>query len=587
MPARSGRVHVSTTRRHYKGKVYETHLLRRTYREGGKVRNETVGNISHLPPEVVELIREALRGQRFVPADEVDFHILRTRPHGHVAAVLGTVRKLDLERLVSGRRSPQRDRVVAMIVSRILEPSSKLATARRLDRTTATSTLGEVLELGDVTADDLYEALDWLGRRQWRIEKALAERHLKEGTLLLYDVTSTYFEGRSCPLAALGHSRDGKKDKLQIVLGLLCASDGCPVAVEVFPGNTGDPTTLSSAIHKVRERFGLQRVVFVGDRGLITSARIEKELKPVEGLEWISALRAPAIAALIHNQVIELSLFDEQDLFEITSPEYPGERLIACRNPLLAEDRARKRMELIACTERELDKIVRATQRKQRPLRGTDKIGVRVGRVLGRYKVGKHFTYEITDDRFTYRRNPERIEAEARLDGIYVIRTSVSRKTLGTDGTVQAYKDLSQIERAFRSLKTIDLEVRPIHHRRADRVKAHVFLCLLAYYVLWHMRRALAPILFQDPQPAAGRQRRASVVAKAQRSKAAEAKAATGMTQDGEPVHDFHSLMDDLATLAENRCTVPGTTRATFNTFTEPTPLQRRAFQLLGVSHRL
>jgi transposase len=405
-----------------------------------------------------------------------------------------------------------------------------------------------------------------------------------EGTLLLYDVTSTYFEGRSCPLAALGKSRDGKKDKLQITVGLLCASDGCPVAVEVFRGNTGDPTTLGSAIQKVRERFGLRRVVFVGDRGLLTDARIEEEIKPREGLDWITALRAPAIQALVNHEVLQLSLFDEQDLFEITSPDYPGERLIACRNPLLAEERARKRRELIEATERELDKIVQATRRKRNRLKGKDEVGVRVGKVLGRFKVGKHFEYEITDDAFSYRRNTERIEAEASLDGIYVIRTSVPAETLGRDETVQAYKDLARIEQAFRSLKTVDLEVRLIHHRRGDRVKGHVFLCMLAYYVLWHMKRALAPILFHDDQLEEGRRRRASVVARAQRSEAAERKAATGLTPGGEPVQDFQSLLAHLATLSLHRCCLPGLELATFDQLTEPTPLQQRAFELLDVS---
>jgi hypothetical protein len=586
VPSRSGPVHVATSHRRYKGKVYSTHLLRRTYRENGKVKNETVGNISHLPDNVIDLVREALRGTRFVPADEADFRILRTRPHGHIAAVLGTLRKLGLEELLSKRRRPERDRVVAMIVSRVLEPASKLATARRLSGATTSSTLGELLDLGEVAVDDLYAALDWLGSCQGRIERALAERHLEEGTLLLYDVTSTYFEGRSCPLAALGHNRDGKENKLQIVIGLLCTREGCPVAVEVFPGNTGDPTTLGSAIHKVRNRFGLRNVVFVGDRGLLTNARIDEELRP-EGLDWISALRAPAIAALVREQVLVLSLFDEHDLFEITSTDYPGERLIACRNPFLAEERGRKRMELIQATEHELEKIVEATRRKHRPLRGKDKIGVRVGRVLGHYKVGKHFDYEITDDSLTFARNTERIELEASVDGIYVIRTSVKSETLGSEDTVQAYKDLAGIERAFRSMKTVDLDVRPIHHWREDRVRAHVFLCMLAYYVLWHMKRALAPILFQDDQPEAGRQRRRSVVARAQRSVAAEDKAAIRLSTDGEPVHGFHSLMDDLATLAKNRCCVGGLEAATFETFTEPTPLQRRAFQLLEVSHRL
>lgn len=586
MSARSGPVHVATSKRQYKGKVYVTHLLRRTYREDGKVKNETVGNISHLPPEVIELVREALRGTRFVPVDEAGFRIVRTLPHGHVAAAFGTLRALGLEELLASRRSPERDRVVGMIVSRVLEPASKLATARWLDDVSAASTLGEVLELGKVSADDLYEALDWLGERQGRIEQALAQRHLKEGTLLLYDVTSTYFEGHSCPLAALGHDRDGKEHKLQIIIGLLCTPEGCPVAVEVFPGNTGDPTTLAAAIHKVRHRFGLRRVVFVGDRGLLTNARIDKELRP-HGLDWISALRAPAVSGLVGEEVLELSLFDERDLFEMTSADYPGERLIACRNPLLAEERSRKRAELLACTQRELDKIVQATRRKKQPLRGQDKIGVRVGRVLGRYKMGKHFAYDISGDSFTYHRNVERIEAEASLDGVYVIRTSLPKKTLGSDATVQAYKDLAYIERAFRSLKTVDLEVRPIYHAREDRVKAHVFLCMLAYHVLWHMKQALAPILFQDDDPQTGRRRRTSVVGRAQRSEAADAKAATKLTHKGEPVHDFHTLMDHLATLAKNRCCLPGRDHATFDIFTEPTAIQRRAFQLLDVSYRL
>lgn len=587
MPRRSEPIHVATTHRHYKGKVYTTHLLRRTFREDGRVKNETVGNISHLPPPVVELVRQALRGERFVPAGEGHTQILRSLPHGHVAASLGTLRKLGLEGLLSPKPSRERDLVVAMIVARILEPASKLALARRLDPATASNSLGEVLGLGEVGADDLYGALDWLGRRQGRIEKRLAERHLLEGTLVLYDVTSTYFEGRHCPLAALGHSRDGRRDKLQITVGLMAASDGCPVAVEVFEGNTGDPATLGSAIRKARERFGLERVVFVADRGLLTDARIEEELKPVKGLAWITALRAPAIAALVRDEVLQLSLFDERDLFEITSPDYPGERLIACRNPFLAEERARKREALLQATERELDAIVAATGRPRRPLRGQQAIGVRVGKVLGRFKVGKHFEYEITDRRFTWRRNQERIEGEANLDGIYVIRTSVPRRRLDAEQAVETYKGLSRIERAFRCLKTVDLEVRPIHHRRADRVRAHVFVCMLAYYVLWHMKNALAPILFQDDDPAAGRRRRLSVVARARRSEQAERKAGKGRTPEGEPVHDFHSLMDHLATLAWNRSCVRGIEQATFIQYTRPTPSQARAFELLGVPQPL
>jgi len=585
MPPRSGPVHVSTARREYKGKIYTSHLLRRTYREAGKVKNETVGNISHLPDDVVELVREALRGTRFVPVDEAGFRILRSQPHGHVAAVLGALRGLGLERMISSRPGVERDRVVAMVVSRILEPSSKLATARRLAQQTASSSLGEELELGDVSANELYEALDWLGRRQWRIEKKLAEQHLVDGTLLLYDVTSTYFEGRQCPLAALGKSKDGKQGKAQITIGLLCTQGGCPVAVEVFPGNTGDPATLGSAIHKVRERFGLRHVVFVADRGLITDARIEEELRPVEGLGWITALRSPAIRTLVEKKALQLSLFDEQDLFEISSTDYPGERLIACRNPMLADERARKRTELLAATERELDRIVHATRRKRNPLRGRDAIGVRLGKIIGRYKMGKHFEYEITDDAFTYRRLTEKIEAEASLDGIYVIRASVPADVLGRDEAVQAYKDLSNVERAFRSMKTMDLDIRPIHHWKESRVRAHVFLCMLAYYVIWHMKHKLSPILFKDHEPGAGRRRRASPVARSRRSEAAELKAASGQTTDELPIHDFRSLLADLATLAKNHCCPKGIEQATFDMFTEPTPLQQRAFQLLGVSH--
>ncbi|MDP2935000.1 MAG: IS1634 family transposase, partial [Dehalococcoidia bacterium] len=424
MARRTGTVHVATIKSSYRDRVYETHLLRRTFREDGKVKHQTVGNISHLPPHVIEIIRGSLQGQIYVPLSEF-FEIVRNRAHGHVAAVLGTLRKIGLEPLLATRPSRERDLAVAMVVSRILNPCSKLATCRSLEEETKSSTLGEVLGLGSMDEDDLYGAMDWLVARQGRIEGKLAKRHLGEGCLVLYDVTSTYYTGSECSLARFGHSRDGKKGFPQIVFGLLCNGEGCPVAVEVFEGNTADPKTLGSQIRKVRQRFGLRRVVLVGDRGMITDARIREELAPVEGLDWITALRGPAIRLLARQGAIQLSLFDERDLAEITSPEYPGERLIACRNPFLAQERARKREELLLATEKDLGKIVVATQRKRGGLKGKARIGLRVGAVINRHKVAKHFQVEITDEGFSYQRRTERIAAEASLDGIYVIRTSL------------------------------------------------------------------------------------------------------------------------------------------------------------------
>lgn len=557
-------------------------LLQQSYREGGKVKKRTLANLSKLPPTAIEAIRRVLAGETLVSTQE-HFDIERSLPHGAVAAVVGVIRKLKLDHVIASRRSPERERVLALVVARVLEPTSRAAVARMLDEETATSTLGEVLEVEGVTTDQLYAALDWLGKRKERIEAKLAARHLEEGTLLLYDVTSTYFEGRTCPLAALGHNRDQKKDRLQIVVGLLCAADGCPVGVEVYPGNTADPTTLATQIFKVRERWGLKHVVWVGDRGLLTEARIEEELRPVEGLDWITALRAPAIAALVSSDVLQLSLFDERDLFELTAPDYPGERLVACKNPLLAEERARKREALLRATERELDKIAVATRRERRRLVGRDKIGLRVGKVLGKYKVGKHFELEIADDGFTYQRDEARIRDEARLDGVYVVRSSLSAAEMEAEGVVQSYKDLANVERAFRTMKTGHIEVRPIHHRRSERVRAHVFVCMLAYYVVWHMRRALAPLLFQDDDPVGAEKERPSVVAPAQRSPRAERKAATKHTEDGFPVHSLETLLLDLATLTRNRMRFG---RATFEQVASPTPLQKRAFDLLQVPWR-
>lgn len=553
-------------------------LLREAWREGKKIRKRTVANLTDWPEEKVELLRRVLKGEMLVPLGE-SFQIERTRPHGHVAAVLGSVRHLDVDTLIASRRSRERDLVVAMVVARILDPRSKLATARGFGEEGGFSTMAEELGIESAEADELYRALDWLLERQARIEGKLAKKHLKEGTLLLYDVTSTYFEGRSCPLARLGHSRDGKKGKLQIVFGLLCTADGCPVAVEVFPGNTSDPETLAAAIKKARERFGLKRVVLVSDRGLLTEARIEAELRPVDGLEWITALRAPAIQKLVEAGDLQLSLFDERDLAEISSAAFPGERLIACRNPFLADERARKRESLLGATEKELEKIAEATRRTRRPLRGKDAIGVRVGRVLGRFKVGKHFRYEIEEGHFRYERDEESIRREAALDGVYVIRTSVFGEDLGAEAVVGSYKSLSAVERAFRTEKT-DLEVRPIHHRAPDRVRAHVFLCMLAYYVQWHMRQALAPLLFEDHDRAGARKARTSIVARAERSPAALEKVQSKRTADGFVAHSFDTLMQHLATLARNRIRVADVSH---EQLTRPTPLQARAFELLGV----
>jgi hypothetical protein len=586
MAKRGGAIHVATTRRKYKGKVYESHLLRRSIRDGKKVRHETVGNLSHLPVHIIEIIRRALKGETFVCADE-SFECIRSLPHGHVAAVLGTLRKLGLDRIIASRRTRARDLVLAMIVARIIDPRSKLAMARGLAEDTAFSTLAETLDAVSASEDELYAAMDWLVPRQEAIEERLAKRHLAEGTLVLYDITSSYFEGRTCPLARLGHNRDGRKGKRQIVIGLLCAPAGQPVAVEVFEGNTGDPTTVASQVAKIRERFGLADVVLVGDRGMITSARIREDLAPVDGLRWITALRAPVIRTLLKRGAIERSLFDEVDLAEITSEDFPDERLIVCRNPLLAAERARKRGELLEATERELDKVVAATKRKTRPLRGADKIGLRVGKVRNKYKVGKHFDLEITETSFRYSRKGEQIEEEAALDGLYVIRTNVPKATLGATETVRVYKSLSVVERAFRSMKTMDLKVRPIHHRLATRVRSHVFLCMLAYYVEWHMRRALAPVLFDDHEREAAEEARRSIVAPAQRSDAAQAKAATKTVEDGSPVHSFQTLLADLGTIVRNRMHLEGDDESAFEITTTPTPVQSRVLDLLGVSLRV
>ncbi len=564
-------------------------LLRESFRENGKVKTRTFANVSHLPPQQIEALRLALAGSLAAvgsPLPDV-FLISRSLPHGHAAAVLGCLRNLQLDTILDPVPSRQRDLVLAMIVARILDPASKLATARGLHADTLHSSLGELLEVDSADEIELYQAMDWLLPRQSRIEQELAKRHLCNGGLVLYDLTSTYFEGRHCPLGKLGHSRDDKSGKLQIVFGLLTNAQGCPVAVEVFAGNTSDPKTVAAQVNKLRQRFGLQDVVLVGDRGMITSARIRQDLPASHGIQWISALRASQIQKLAKDSQLQMSLFDQTDLVEIAHPAFPGERLIACFNPLLAEERSRKRPDLLAATEKQLEKIAAATKRPKRPLRGKQNIGLRAGKILNRYKMGKHFQLRIEDDSFHYERKTANIEREQSLDGIYVIRTSVKQEVLSSQQVVASYKSLSGVERAFRSLKTVDLQVRPIHHRLPDRVRAHILLCMLAYYVEWHMRQLLAPILFDDDDKPQAQAARTSIVAPAQRSQAAKLKARTKQTSEGIKVHSFQTLLGDLATIVKNRIQPKDKNIAAFDMLTQTTVIQQRAFDLLGVPLRL
>ena len=585
MKTKTAPIHVARIRRTHNGKTYVSVLLRRTYRDGGKVRNETVASLSALPAETIEAIERSLKGEKLVTLDSV-FECIRSLPHGHVVATLGTLRNLELEKILGTRKSRERDLVTAMIVARIIEPKSKLATARALSKETAESSLGELLGVTSATEDELYAALDWLHDRQKKIEGKLAKRHLKSSTLLLYDVTITYFEGQKCPLAKRTSRRGAMKGKLHILIGLLCDPDGRPIAVEVFEGNKGDPATLAIQVEKIIRRFKIDRVVLVGDRGMITEARIEQDLKPIEGLSWITALRAPTIKKLVAQGSVSHSLFDEENLAEITSDDFPGERLIVCRNPLLADRRATTREDLLQATEKQLNKIVKAVKRTKKPLKGKDKIGIRVGKESNRYKVGKHFTFDIGYKHFRYQRNELSISEEAAQDGLYVIRTNVPRAELNASKTVSAYKSLSSVEQAFRSMKTVDLHVRPIHHRLEKRVRGHVLLCMLAYYVEWHMKKALRPVLFAEDDPIAKEQQRTSPVEPAQPSESAKKKARTKKTAAGEPVHSFATLMNDLRTLVRNtmrRSKVSDNPETTFTMVTTPTPLQKKALQLLEV----
>jgi hypothetical protein len=562
-------------------------LLRESYRDGDRIRKRTLLNLSDWPAERVEGLRGVLKGGVVIAAGQEAFTVERSLPHGHVAAALGTARAIGLDRLL-GPKNPRepnrpRDLVMAMIVNRVIAPASKLATAKALDPATAASSLGVELGLGEVDEDELYAALDWLYERQGAVETALAKRHLKGGTLVLYDVSSSYVEGRCCRLAKRGYNRDGKKGKAQIVYGLLCASDGCPIAIEVFDGNTGDPRTVADQVAKIKQRFALNHVVLVGDRGMITEARIDADLRPA-GLDWITALRAPALQGLVGGGYLQMSLFDERDIAAITSPDFPDERLIVCRNADLARERARKREDLLKSTERDLAKIAAAVARKTKPLRGAAKIGMAVGAVLDKHKMAKHFELTISDAHLTYRRKTKEIAEEAALDGLYAVRTSLPKETLEDAESVRAYKSLSQVEHAFRCLKTVDLHVRPIYHWLEERVRAHVFLCMLAYYLEWNLRARLAPMLYDDDDKDAAEALRGSPVAKAERSPAALAKRATGRTVDGAPVHSFQSLLADLATLARNTIVTAIAPNRPFTVMTRPTPIQQKAFDLLDVS---
>jgi hypothetical protein len=559
-------------------------LLRESYRDGNTVKKRTLANLSSLPAEVIEGLKVLLRGGVAVSSADEAFVIERSLPHGHVAAVLGAARACGAEQWFASAPAALRSVVMALLVTRVVSPASKLATHRMLRDETATHSVSRLLKLGDVELEQVYAALDWLGEAQEGIEKRLARQHLSGSTLVLYDLTSTWVTGRCCELAAHGYSRDGKRDDPQIVFGLVCTREGCPVAVEVFAGNTADPATVASQVDKLKNRYGIEKLAWVGDRGMLTQARIDTVLRPA-GLDWVSSLRAPQMAALAQEKgPFQPSLFDERNLLEVTSEAFPGERLIVCRNPLLAEERSRKREALLQATEAELMKITDATTRARNRLKGTEEIALRVGRVIDHFRMGKHFELNITDSSFTWGRKAEQIQQEAALDGLYVVRTSLPATELPAEAAVTAYKDLAVVERAFRSLKTVDLQVRPVFHWNAARVRAHVFLCMLAYYVEWHMREKLKPMLFDDEYVELARTARPSPVAKARRSDQAKAKDATKLGEDGLPVHSFRTLLDDLATLAYNVCHTPLNPQAKIVMITRPTPVQEKAFRLLNVS---
>jgi hypothetical protein len=552
-------------------------LLREAWREGGRVRKRTIANLSDWPRQRIETLRRLLRDEPLVPAAEV-FTIETSTPHGHVEAILGSIRKLGLDTVLASKRSRPRDLILALVVERLIHPCSKLATTRLWK----TTTLGETLGVSDVDVDEVYDALDWLLARQPQIEKKFAGRHLTEGGVVLYDVSSSYYEGRHCALARFGHDRDGKRGLPVIVYGVTTDAVGRPVAVEVYPGGTGDPTTVPDQVEALRTRFGLSRVVLVGDRGLLTETQLQ-HLRRYPGLGWISALRSPAMQALVESGALQLSLFDEQHLAEITSPAYPDERLIVCFNPLLAEERRRKRQELLAATEQALTKIAKEAARRTRTPFDDATLGVKVGKVVNHYKVGKHFAVSISAGRVRWTRQEAHIQQEAQLDGFYVIRTGEPLDRLSPEDTVRHYKGLSRVERAFRCLKGIDLRVRPIRHRTDDHVRAHIFLCLLAYYVEWHLRQAWAPLLFHDDELEATRATRDPVAAPTP-SRTARRKKAQRTTAQGQPVHSFETLLVELATRCQHTCRLRSDpTGPTLRQVNPPTPLQARALELLGL----
>jgi len=579
----SSACHVATVTKTVRGKTYTSVLLRRSYRENGKVKHETLGNLSALPPDVIEFIRKRLAGDLQEGQLPDSFEIVRSLPHGNVVAVLHVLRELGLENIIASRRSRERDLVLAMIVSRVIAPGSKLSASNALQAETAKSTLAEELGLEHVEPDELYQAMDWLLRRQNRIENKLAKKHLKDGSLILFDVSSSYYTGRKSSLVRHGYSRDHRRDCPQIVYGLLCDLQGRPVAVEVYSGNTADPTAFTSIVQTVRKRFGIKRVIYVGDRGMITSARIREDLKDTEGLDWVSALRSDDIKKLIAAGLVERSLFDEQELAEIVSEDFPEERLVVCRNPLLADERARKREALLKATEEDLEPIRQATLRQRNPLRGESQIGLRVGAVIHKHKMKKHFDLTIENDRFDFARKESNIKAEALLDGLYVVRTSVSEETMNSNEVVQTYKSLSRVERAFRSLKTVDLKIRPIYHRTDDRIRSHVFLCMLAYYVEWHMREKLREVLFEDCDKQTAQEGRRSAVSAARRSESARDKDARRRTPTGYPVQSFQDVLKDLGALTRNRIAV-GEFGCEYDKVTMPTAYQRHVLGLLGAT---
>ena len=558
-------------------------LLRESYREGDQVKKRTLANLSKLPDDIIDNLKLALKGATLSMNEGIPnhFEVIRSLPHGHVMAILETIKKLGLDKIISEKSSRIRNVVVAMIVARIINPKSKLATARGFNSETCSQSLGQLLDLEKADEDELYNALDWLLEKQEKIEKHLALKHLESGTLVLYDVTSTYLEGNGCELGKYGYNRDKKKGKTQIVFGLLCSAKGCPIAVEVFEGNTSDGATLGGQIEKVRKGWGIENVVWVSDRGILTNSKINELVKPIEGLDYITGLTKPQIRKLAEVEVIQLGLFDQVNLVEFESEDYPDERLIACRNPFIAQKNQLQREALLEAVEKELDLIVQATQREKRALKGQDKIALRVGKVLNQFKVNKYYNLEITEEGFSYQRKLELIAQETALDGVYVLRTSLESTLMDAATTVKAYKSLSQVEEAFRCYKSIDLKVRPIYHYKGDRVKAHIFLCMLAYYVEWHLKQSLAPLLFEDEEIDDS----SLNVIKASRSESAQSKERKKRNQENFPVHSFRTLLEDLGTICLNtvECTIrEGSYR--FSKITRPTQLQQKALDLLEVS---